>query len=216
MRDILRVRPAAGWLAAVVAALVLVSGPRAGAANTPSPTQVVERFHASLLDVMKNAKTLGYQGRYRELTPAIDEAFHLPAMTRIVAGASTWRGLTDEQKRAFVEAFSEMTTATYAFRFDGWSGESFQTLAAVPIQPKATLVKTRLVKSDGEAIELNYLLQDFASGWRVIDIYLKGTISELATKRSEYASVLRRDGLDGLLALIHNKVASLAAGHAKD
>lgn len=204
------------WPAAAIALVMSISGAQAVAVSNTTPAEVVERFHATLLDVMKNAKKLGYQGRYRELTPAIDEAFHLPAMTRIVAGPSTWRGFTEAQKKAFVEAFSEITTATYAHRFDGWSGEKFEMLESVPIQPKATLVKTRLIKSDGEAVDLSYLLQDFASGWRVVDIYLKGTISELATKRSEYGSVLRRDGLDGLLRQIHQKVASLAAEGAKN
>ena len=175
----------AGWIGLELLAPV-------AATAQGSPIAVVERFHTELLSVMKNARTLGYRGRYRVLAPAIDGTFHLPAMTRLVAGRGKWKSFSDGQKQAFIDAFSRMTMATYAHRFDGYSGESFQTMEAVPVRSKTVLVKASVTKGDGEVIHLNYLLRRFGSGWRVIDVFLKGTISELATRRSEYSSVLRR------------------------
>jgi len=51
----------------------------------------------------------------------------------------------------------------------------------------------------------------FKKGWRVVDIYLDGAFSELATRRSEYSSVLGRKGLDALIGQINKKVAQYAA-----
>ena len=48
-----------------------------------------------------------------------------------------------------------------------------------------------------------------------MDVYLKGTVSELALRRSDYASALEREGFDGLLATMHRKIADLAAGRGK-
>jgi phospholipid transport system substrate-binding protein len=203
---------------ALMAASLLVGptfGARAATDASANPTAVIEKFHTSLLDVMKHAKSLGYNGRFHELAPAIDEAFHLPAMARIVAGQSFWNKFDDAQKRALVDAFSRMTIATYAHRFNGYSGETFRTVQAVPIRDRTILVRTQLVKSNGEPVELSYLLRQFSSGWRVIDIYLKGSISEIATKRSEYSSVLRREGLKGLLNRIDSTVASLETDSTK-
>ena len=162
-------------------------------ATQGAATRLIEEFHGSLLGVMKKADRLGYRGRYETLTPAVARAFHLPAMTRIVAGRF-WKKLNTDQRRALVGAFSRLTTATYAHRFDGYGGERFRIVDEVPVRDKTLLVKTQLVKTDGEIIDIDYLVRHFGSGWRVIDVFLKGSFSELATRRSEYTSLLRRRG----------------------
>ncbi len=204
--------------AAAFALAVLSPGtvPAQGGPAQEGPAAVVERFHTDLLGVMRNAGRLGYRGRVRMLSPAIDDAFHMPEMARLVAGSSRWKSLSDDRKRAFVDAFTRMTTATYAHRFKGFAGEGFRTLETVPVRAETVLVKTSLTRSGGEAVQLSYLLRRFGDGWRVIDIFLKGTISELATRRSEYASVLRRKGFDALIARIDDTVASLEADSAKE
>ena len=83
---------------------------------------------------------------------------------------------------------------------------------AVP-NPNGVIVESRLVKSNGEPVNLNYLLrQDAAGSWKVIDVYLSGTISELATRRSEFSTVLQRNGFDALVQLIEQRSAALRAG----
>jgi phospholipid transport system substrate-binding protein len=178
-------------------------------ADNASPREVVEVFHGALLDVMKQSKKLGYNGRYQELEPVIAQAFHLPLMARIVAGRH-WSEFDPQQQSTLVEAFARMTTATYASRFNGYSGEKFIIGDEVSVQDNSRIVKTRIVKSDGEPVEINYLVRRFDDGWRVVDIYLKGTYSEIATRRSEYTSVIERKGLDGLVRTIDGKVAQLA------
>jgi phospholipid transport system substrate-binding protein len=158
---------------------------------------------------MRQSKKLGYDGRYHELEPAIARAFHLPTMARVVAGRH-WSEFTPDQQSTLVEAFSKMTTATYASRFNGYSGEKFVTGEEVSVQENSRIVKSQIVKSDGEPVAINYLVRRFEDGWRVVDIFLQGTYSEVATRRSEYTSVIERQGLDGLVRTIDGKVAQLA------
>jgi phospholipid transport system substrate-binding protein len=74
-------------------------------------------------------------------------------------------------------------------------------------------VTSRLVKSNGEAISLNYLMrQDAVRAWKVIDVYLSGTVSELAARRSEFVAVLQRKGAEGLVELIEQRTAALRTG----
>ncbi len=193
---------------AVAVVWLAVVGPAAGAETTAR--DVVERFHRSLISVMTRADGLGYRGRYDALSPEIARAFHIPVMTRIVAGGH-WKKFSNDQKSALVEAFGRMTTATYANRFDGYSGERFRILGEVPRRRKSVVVQSEIVKSDGEAVAINYLMRRFKRGWRVVDVQLKGAYSELATRRSEYSSILRRSGLATLLAVIAAKVASYEA-----
>jgi phospholipid transport system substrate-binding protein len=192
-------------------ACVLITGsrPDPALAAPAAPKLLVEQFHFSLLGVMKDAKRLGYQGRLAALTPEVTRAFHLPVMTRIVAGRY-WKKFSKPQKHALVDAFSRMTIATYAHRFDGYGGERFRVVEIRDIRKKVVMIKTELVKSDGSAVKLDYLVKLYKKGWRVIDIYLDGAFSELATRRSEYSSILRRKGLDALIVQINHKVANYA------
>jgi phospholipid transport system substrate-binding protein len=131
-------------------------------------------------------------------------------MTQYSAGRH-WRQLSEAQKKSLVEAFSRLTVATYADRFDGYSGEKFVVVREATPREGNRLVESELIKSDGEPIKLNYLLRQTQEGWRVIDIFLKGTISELATKRSEYSSALSNQGFDGLMAIFEQKISGLKA-----
>ena len=45
--------------------------------------------------------------------------------------------------------------------------------------------------------------------WRVVDVYLDGTVSELALRRSEYSSALKREGFDELVGSVETKIADL-------
>lgn len=196
-------------VAAVFVALSL--GTTATHANGKTPLEVIDGFHAVLLETMQNAKSLGYKGRYEKLRPAIEQAFNLPLMARVVAGKH-WSKMNDADKQTLTNAFSRMTIATYAARFKGYGGEKFQTLGQEDVRRRTLLVKTQLVTSE-EPVGLSYLMRESAKGWMVIDIYLKGTYSELATRRSEYSSLLGRDGLQQLVALIEKRVKSYEAGN---
>ncbi len=156
---------------------------------------------------MKKAETLGFEGRYEKLAPAVKETFNLAFMARFAAG-SHWKRLSADQRGKLIEAFSALTIATYAERFDGYSGERFDTLNETQFRRRTRLVKTGLVKSDGETIILNYLVGQRGGKWGVIDVHFKG-VSELAVRRSEYTSVLKRKGFGTLIAVIEKKIANL-------
>ncbi|MCH7711728.1 MAG: ABC transporter substrate-binding protein [Proteobacteria bacterium] len=188
------------------AVLGLMALTPAQGAEAPA-SRLVERFHEILVGVMKNAETLGFDGRYEKLAPAVKETFNLAFMARFAAG-SRWKRLSADQREKLIEAFSALTIATYAERFDGYSGERFDTLNEKQFRPTTRLVKTGLVKSDGKTIVLNYLVGQRGGIWRVIDVHYKG-VSELAVRRSEYTSVLKRKGFDGLIETLEKKIANL-------
>jgi phospholipid transport system substrate-binding protein len=183
-------------------------GLRRAAAAAATPRAVVEAFYGALLDVMKQATSLGFEGRYRRLQPAIEAAFNLPLMIRLAVGPP-WNSLTPTQQSRLLEAFRRFTIATYASRFDGYDGEHFEVRGEAPAPAGGTMVETRLVPTKGDIVDLNYLLRQGDAGWQIIDVFLSGTISELATRRAEFTSVLGRDGADGLVKLLESKVAAL-------
>jgi phospholipid transport system substrate-binding protein len=184
-----------------------MAGARAAESATP-PETLVTAFHDQLIQVMKNAEALGYQGRYDKLAPAVTDAFHLRLMTQITAGAS-WRKAAETEKTALVDAFSKVSIATYASRFDGYSGQRFETVSVKDGPQETRLVDTRLVNPDGEDVALTYVTKVIDGGWRIIDVVLDGGISELAVRRSEYRRVLKSDGIAGLIAMLNGKARAM-------
>lgn len=173
-----------------------------------SPQQVIARFHDVLLQCMTQAKTLGFAGRYLRLEPAVDQTFNLAGMTKLAVGAR-WNSLTEAQRQALIEAFGRYTVTSYASHFDGYDGERFEMVGERPSPTGGIIVDTRMVRRSDEPVEFDYLMREDGGRWRVLDIYVVGTVSEMATRRSEFSATLRAGGADALLELLRRKIAEL-------
>ena len=195
-------------LAAVIALGLGVLITFSANAGQESARLAVERFHDTLLSVMKEAENLGYEGRYEWLTPVIKESFNLPFMTSRSTGRH-WKKASSGDHQALIDAFTNMTIANYASRFDGYSGEIFEMVEVTEGPRGSILVKTKIVKDDGEKVALNYVMREFDGQWQVIDIFLKGTFSELATRKSEYSSLIRDGGFPKLIARMKEKTETI-------
>jgi phospholipid transport system substrate-binding protein len=182
------------------------------AAPEAGPSGLIERFYADLLAVMKEAKRLSFAARYDRLAPSISRTFDLALMTRIAIGPG-WAQIAADQQQRLTDVFSRYTISVYANRFDDFGGERFEVDAKPTAGPNGVIVGSRIIKTNGEPVALNYLMRQDASGaWKAIDVYLSGTISELATRRSEFVAVLQRGGADGLVRMIEQRTAALRMG----
>jgi phospholipid transport system substrate-binding protein len=178
-------------------------------ASTPGfgPQEVVRHFYSELLDTMKHAAALGLNGRDQKLQPLIFGTFDVPFMARLTIGP-LWYQLPPEQKYQAAQAYGRYIAAIYANRFDGYAGQKLQVLGERKI-PHGVLVRSQIVKSDGEPVTLNYLVHDNVIGWQIRDVYETGTISELATQRSEFYGFLHSGGIQGLITALNKKTADL-------
>jgi phospholipid transport system substrate-binding protein len=193
----------AGWLGLSLATAV---APSIGHAEA-NPQDTISRFYGTLLTTMKSGAALGTKGRYEQLAPAIRQDFDLPYMARMAVGSS-WARLSDDQKKQVSDAFARYITATYADNFSGYSGERLE-VTGQQTNSYGTIVQSRIVKSNGEPVSFNYLMRQDNGEWRVGDIYLTGTISQLATLRSQFSSVLDHGGAEGLAATLNRKAETL-------
>jgi len=166
---------------------------------------VVERLHGTLIRVMENADKLGYTGRYQLLKPVVEDSFDFLEISRIVMGRY-WRRLGNDQQTEFVSIFRELSTATYAARFDSYSGESFRQVAREPFKGDRLLLKTELVKQNGETIPFLYVLQAQQEKWLIINVVADG-VSDLSLKKAEYASIMKRESFPHLIAKLREKIA---------
>lgn len=170
----------------------------------------VDGLHAALLDVMKRADELGYEGREAVLTPVVPEHFDITFMARKSVGRH-WKEATEEERQRFLETFTRFMVANYAGQFDGYGGQYFKTLGEEPARMDTVLVKTVLVDPKPEEnVELNYRMRQVDGLWKIVDIYMDGTVSELARRRSEFSSIVKREDFDALIARLDEKIAKLA------
>ena len=184
-------------LGAVPAATVAALPARAQAAD-PAVAQV-QGFYNTLLAAMKQGGSA--KGRYDRLKPVVEKAFDLPAMTATAVGP-TFAGMSDADRTALVEAFSRMTIANYAKNFDSFGGESFTVDPAAITRGSDRFVKSTM-KTSRETIAFNYRLHQVDGAWKVTDVYLAGNISQMAQKRSDFASTLASGGPQGLAKRIN-------------
>ena len=92
-----------------------------------APVRAVEKLHAALLGVMKDAEKLGYEGRVERLAPVLKETYDTPFMAEKSVGRH-WKQASPADQAELVATFSRFMISNYAGRFDGYSGQSFQTL----------------------------------------------------------------------------------------
>jgi phospholipid transport system substrate-binding protein len=191
-----------------IVAMAVAAAPMVATAQVSDPAaQQIEAFDAALLDVMKQAKSLGPQGRYQKLAPVIQRTFDLPTMTRFAVGP-TWSMLSSAEQAALIKAFSRMTVATYAHNFDSYGGERFS-IESVDTRGPDKLVHTRLTSPGSAPVLLVYRTRLSGGAWKVIDVYYNAAVSSLTGQRSEFASTLRSGGAAALIKKLNSRADEL-------
>jgi phospholipid transport system substrate-binding protein len=204
----LQTRPLSPMALIAVLVALLFSAPTASLAASASPAaRHIENYYQQLMPTLKAAGSLSVRERDRRFTPAITSAFDIGTMTRLAAGPA-WSSFSSGQQAAVREAFARFLVADYAHQVSDYSGESF--VVDPQTSPEARgggeLVKTQLVQPGGRTIQINYLVR----GGRVVDVYLNGTVSDLATRRDEFASILAGGGgADALVKTLRERTESL-------
>src|SRR5438067_393103 len=189
-----------------VFALLAVMQPKFAAAATAADT--VRGFYQTLMYNMQHGPSLGQQGRAAKLAPVVPRVFDVRYMTQLAVGPA-WATLPEPQRQQVMQAFERYVTAVYAERFDKYAGERLQVIGEQPTT-YGTMVKTQIIKASGEPVTLNYLMVNGSGGPQIGDVYLSGTISELAARRADFSSTLRTQGVPGLITALNNKALTLA------
>lgn len=166
-------------------------------AQTDPARATVQSLDDGLLVIMK-AKS-SEKSRAQSIAPVIERTFDLPLMTRLAVGPS-WTTIAPSDQQALVAAFRRMTIAQYAANFDSWSGESFIIAPQVDSRAGDRLVRTTLNARGKDPIAISYRLRATGGDWKIIDVFYRNSISQIATRRSDFSSVLAKEGAKGLVA----------------
>ncbi len=198
-------------ITAVAVVLLLVFQPfAAGATETASDeaVQFVKKLGDDAVTILSTPDVADEERkqRYRKL---LDQGFAVNTIGRFVVGRH-WRTATPEQRATYLALYRSFVLDTYTSRLDGYSGQTFKVLKALPINAKDTLVSTEVTsgKSGSPSIRVDYRVRSRNGTLKIVDVVVEG-ISLIATQRSEFASVISRDGFDGLIELLRSHAAKV-------
>ncbi len=174
--------------------------------------KTVDRLNVTLIDVMKDAKKLGYQGRFKKLDPVVRESFEFEAVSVLALGTH-WKNLEKQQKTAFIDKMTELSVATYAAQFNGYDGESFKYDSEQDLKNDRVLLRYFLNSPHEKPIKFEYQVHLFNGRWQIINIIVDG-ISDVALRKAQYTSLIDREGFDSLLKKLSQKIADYATNNA--
>jgi phospholipid transport system substrate-binding protein len=175
-------------------------------------TATITQFNAALLAAMKAGGRTGFNQRFQALAPAVDQAFDLPAVLAVSVGLG-WANLSQDQQARLLGAFRRYTVASYVANFDSYSGQTFSVSPDTRrLDADRIIVQTRIIPVSGDATELDYVMKETSSGWKIVDVLAAGSISRVAVQRSDFRGLLSRGGGDALLASLQHKASDLSGG----
>ena len=171
----------------------------------PDPQVEVEKMVNSVLEVLQNPD-LDKDQKKALVSGRVQKFLHVESMSARALG-NNWREATPEQRQQFSDLFLKVLEGTYLNRIDDYSAGKVKYLMQRVKDDKA-IVDTIIVSNELE-IPVNYLLIYRDGSWQVFDLVIEG-VSLIRNYHSSYGEIIRRDGYDGLLALMQKKVDEMA------
>ena len=145
--------------------------------------------------------------RFREL---FRTNFDCPGIARFVLGRY-WRTASNEEQQEFVKLFEDYVVLVYTARLSNFGGETMKVRGSRS-DGDGVIVSTDMI-SPGRTtpLRIDWRLVSANGFYKISDVIVEG-ISMAVTQRSEFASVVQRNGgqIQSLLALMREKTASAA------
>lgn len=175
---------------------------------TDSAQAPIAALDQSLIGIMKAGKSAGMRGRSAAIAPVVDRVYDIPLMTRLAVGAP-WTTFAPSDQAALVTALRRLTIAQYASNFDGYAGQSFVVDPRVDVRATDRMVRTTLNDPKGESVAIAYRLRQAGGTWKIIDVFYKNSISQLATRRADFARIVASGGAKALVAHLNGLSAKV-------
>jgi phospholipid transport system substrate-binding protein len=191
----------------------LVPGDLARAAPPTAAEEVVRR----LVDqVWRMLAEEGIENVDRDdLLAVVDEGADLSLLGRLVLGRY-WRQANPRQRTEYLRLFRHYIFQAFVQRLRqyvgnelGYASERFQIIASRQVGERDVLVQSRLAPPTGQPVRVDWRLREGQGEPVIIDLIVEG-ISLLVTQRSEFAAVLERGGIDGLLSELRERITQPA------
>jgi phospholipid transport system substrate-binding protein len=191
-------------LAAVLCSSLAVSLP--ANAQDGAPSAAVKSVVDAILDILRSPG-FDLERDRPTIRTEIRRAFDDTAMAQSVL-STNWRQASKEQQDEFKNLLSQTIEGTYIGRLRAFSNETVDFGKEDIRENRATV--TTVIRSPSGDIPIIYKLRLRNDGWFVYDVEIEN-VSMVSTYRDTYRSIVRRDGMDGLLQQMRDKITELEA-----
>ena len=174
-------------------------------AQGAEPADTVTALHQALEAAAGGDLT--WDGRYDLIAPVIRSSHDLGYIGRFTIRRQ-WRGLNEQQREAFLAAFSSLAINTYVARFGAVKSGAFSYSGEYAVEGERYRVSAFITPADGEPVSLDYVLRAEDGVWKIINVVADG-VSDLALKRAEYQRIIGEQGIAGLIDEINAQAARL-------
>ena len=196
-------------LVVVLISAGLFAGPTA--AKTEEYVVGAEKFVQELADEAIGTLTreaMSREERQKLFRDMLSEGFAIPGIARFVMGRY-WREASSDERDEYFRLFEDVIVSLWADRFVDYSGQAFRITEAIPASSaradeKAVLVRSLFWTSPGNPVRLDWRVANKGDVYKITDVLVAG-VSMARTYRDDFSSVMRRDGVEGLLAELRDR-----------
>jgi phospholipid transport system substrate-binding protein len=192
-------------LAAIATVLLIGPGWRAARAQ-PSAEQareLIQDIGNQVLGILRDS-SLSDESKFERLVDLLEGPIDLDLVARLILGRH-WRTASEAQRQEYLELFRGYALNFLASKLHLYRGQSYEVLDAQVINERDALVATRILGNAGPPLKVDWRLREENGTLMAIDVIVEG-VSLIVTQRSEFGSVIERDGFEGLLAELRQRI----------
>ena len=198
-------------LVAVLFAALTAWGPAFAAPTEKSPEQFIQGLADEAIALLntKGDNAAGREDRFRTL---LRDQFLMDNIGRFVVG-SHWRDMSPKQQEDYQNLFSEWVLKTYSRRLGGYSGERFRVINSVPATRDYIFVRSEIEGGRNSApVKCDWRVRPSDGSYKIVDVVVEG-VSMAVTQKQEFGAILARDGVDGLIGMLRERLAQMSGSN---
>ena len=154
----------------------------------------VNELHESLIKISN--KTIN-SDNLAMIDDVVKNSYDLEKMGKIIIGVD-WKQMDTKTQKEFINVFKRFISVNYFRRFNKINELDFEHQTVTVIEDKFKLARV-ILTADNEKLKIDYLLGFKNEKWKIFDVLLDGSISEVATKKSDFKKIIKEEGVSGLV-----------------
>ncbi len=167
------------------------------------PTDTINKLHNGLKKFHEQKFD-----NYILMQDLVNKTYNIEKMISMIIG-SKWRSINKNKQEEISLVFGEYVVRNYIKRFKKINNVSFENIGSKELKKNFFLVQTKLKIIDDDDVKIDYLLSKKDKSWKIFDILLAGSVSEIATKKSEFSSFISNENIDELINALKRQNAKL-------
>jgi phospholipid transport system substrate-binding protein len=185
-------------------ALLLGGGSARAAVSADAARDMIQSVGVQVLAILRD-QGLDNQQKFERLVALLDGPIDLEIIARLILGRH-WRSATEGQRTEYLQLFRAFALDNLASRLHVYDGQDFEIVGAQAVSERDAVVATRVTGGGRPPLKVDWRVRELDEGGLVaIDVIVEG-VSLIVTQRSEFSAVIERQGMDGLLAELRQRV----------